>query len=232
MSRPFARAIRALQDPWTLLTAGVAGGATWAIGLPLAGAGLVAVGSLAAAGLIGAMVRSEQREPRERPLARGTEQAQLIATLDEYRANLRRLSGQQLTPEVAQSAADAVSVAENSRVSALQVARAVDILDDGLAQGQSVRSYTDTGSKSVQAAVARMASRRTGLLNRLRGAVDQVAQIYAQLLELSTTASTLDVSVDGGGSDVTAISDSLTALQQTFTELESDAAAVRTGKTI
>jgi len=38
--------------------------------------------------------------------------------------------------------------------------------------------------------------------------------------------------VDGGGSDVTAISDSLTALQQTFTELESDAAAVRTGKTI
>jgi len=168
MSRPFARAIRALQDPWTLLAAGVAGGATWAIGLPLAGAGLVAVGSLAAAGLIGAMVRSEQREPRERPLARGTEQAQLIATLDEYRANLRRLSGQQLTPEVAQSAADAVSVAENSRVSALQVARAVDILDDGLAQGQSVRSYTDTGSKSVQAAVARMASRRTGLLNRLR----------------------------------------------------------------
>jgi hypothetical protein len=222
-----ARVSRVLRDPWTLLASGLAGGATWAIGLPVAGAGLVVVGSLAVAGAIAVATRGSQ-DAEEPSLKSGTEQSQLIETLDDYCANLRRLSGQQLAPELSDAAANALSVAESSRLSAAKVARAVDILDEGLRQGSNVRSYTASGMENVRATVDRMSKRRTGLLDKLRDAVDQVAQIYTQLLELSTTVSTLDVSVDSG-TEVTAISDSLGALQQTFTELEHDAAAVRAG---
>jgi hypothetical protein len=231
-NRPLERVASVLRDPWTLLTAGVAGGASWAIGLPVVGIGVVAVGSLAAAAGIAAAVKGSQ-DDSEPPLQPRTEQAELIESLDGHLTNLRRLTGQQLSAELAGAATEALAVAENSRVSALGVARAVDLLDTGLTNASSVRSYTAAGTKNVRGTVARMDKRRAALLDRLRDAVDQVGQIYTQLVEVSTTESTLDVAVgaDGGG-DVAAIGDSLTALQRTFTELEHDAEVIRSGTPI
>ena len=65
------------------------------------------------------------------------------------------------------------------------------------------------------------AERRTGIPVV---AVDEVATVYAGLLELSATANTLGVTVDD--SEVSAVNDSVTLLQMTFAELEADAAAL------
>jgi hypothetical protein len=50
--------------------------------------------------------------------------------------------------------------------------------------------------------------------------------VYAGLLELSATARTIGVSV--GDTDVGAVNDSVTLLQMTFAELETDAANLMT----
>jgi hypothetical protein len=60
------------------------------------------------------------------------------------------------------------------------------------------------------------------MLDKLTAAVDEVATVYAGLLELSATAHTSGVSIDD--TDVGAVNDSVTLLQMTFAELEADAA--------
>lgn len=51
--------------------------------------------------------------------------------------------------------------------------------------------------------------------------MDEVATVYAGLLELSATARTVGVSLDD--TDVGAVNDSITLLQTTFAELEAGA---------
>ena len=52
--------------------------------------------------------------------------------------------------------------------------------------------------------------------------MDEVATVYAGLLELSATARTMGVSLDD--TEVGAVNDAVTLLQMTFAELEADAA--------
>jgi hypothetical protein len=54
--------------------------------------------------------------------------------------------------------------------------------------------------------------------------VDEVATVYAGLLELSVTARTMGVSLDD--TEVGAVNDAVTLLQMTFAELEVDAASL------
>ena len=57
-------------------------------------------------------------------------------------------------------------------------------------------------------------------------ALDEVATVYAGLLELSATARTMSVALDD--TEVGAVNDSVTLLQMTFAELEADAANLPT----
>jgi len=229
MSEPSAgeRVAKTLTDPWALLTTGVVGGAAWAVGLAVPVAGLIAVGTLGTAALISA-VRKGKSRPDEPDLRPNTDQAALIHALNGYVSQLQYLTMRGLATEVATAAADALRVAQESRARALRVALAIDLLDSGIDQNAEVRGFTEQGSQTIQTSIERMAARRQALLQKLRAAVDQIASVYAQLVEVSTTASTLDVSVDSGG-EIAGIGDSLTALQKTFTELENDAAAIRGG---
>ena len=67
-----------------------------------------------------------------------------------------------------------------------------------------------------------MAARRQGLLDRLRGMVDEVAEVYTELLELSAAVSSLDVG-SGAGDEVAKVSASLDSLRSTLAELEAQA---------
>ena len=69
-----------------------------------------------------------------------------------------------------------------------------------------------------------MRSRRARLFDTLTAAVDEVATVYAGLLELSATARTMGVSLNDA--EVAAVNDSVTLLQMTFAELEADAAGL------
>ena len=70
----------------------------------------------------------------------------------------------------------------------------------------------------------RLRLRRDRLLEGLTGAVDEVATVYARLLELSATARTIGVSLDS--SEVTRVNDTSILLQATFAELEADVAGL------
>ena len=70
--------------------------------------------------------------------------------------------------------------------------------------------------------MGRFTTRRDRLLERLAAAVDEIATVYAGLLELSATARTIGVWVQDR--EIGAVNDSITLLQMTFAELEADAA--------
>jgi hypothetical protein len=69
-----------------------------------------------------------------------------------------------------------------------------------------------------------LTSRRPNLFDKLTAAVDEVATVYAGLLELSATARTMSVALDD--TEVGAVNDSVTLLQMTFAELAADAATL------
>jgi len=71
-----------------------------------------------------------------------------------------------------------------------------------------------------------MMQRRHDLLAKLTAAVDEVGEVYAKLLELSTTANLVGVETDGV-SDAAQVNDSLDAIRGVFAELEADASATR-----
>jgi len=75
---------------------------------------------------------------------------------------------------------------------------------------------------SIKKTIVRLRSRRAALFERLTAAVDEVATVYAGLLEVSATARTMGVSLDD--TEVGAVNDAVTLLQITFAELEADAA--------
>jgi hypothetical protein len=222
-----ARAANALKDPWSLVVAGVGAGSAWAIGLPVGAAGLVGVGMLGVAAVVGGAVRGDGRpsEPEPPPLRPGTIQAQLVSTLHGYRTDLDQLQQGNLAPAVAISAVQAVEAAHNAENVANRVARAVDAVDDAVTRAEGVARQMPR-SGEVRASVQRMLQRRNGLLEKLTEAVDEVGEVYAKLLELSTTASLVGVDTDGT-SEAAQVSDSLDAIRGVFAELEADASTAR-----
>lgn len=211
-----------LREPWTLLLSGLGGGLAWAAGAPILGAGVVTVGMLGAAAGVAALTSRSAKggEPRPRD---GTVQAGLIDDLDRCLADLRTLRADDLPDAVETSTVEALTAADGARRSALRVAVAADTLDAAIERAQSLAGRV-SGSGSVRDTVDRMSRRRDALLVRLRAAVDEVAELYARLLELTATVNTLDVG--GDVSDIGRVNDSITALQDTFAELEAEVARV------
>jgi hypothetical protein len=117
--------------------------------------------------------------------------------------------------------ADAVAAADTARPSVLAVAAAVDALDDTIMAACKVSGHGEHATESIRNTVDRLRSRRAALLAGLTATVDEVATVYAGLLELSATARTVGVSLDD--TNVGAVNDSITLLQTTFAELEADA---------
>ena len=224
-----ARAGRALRDPWSLVAAGIGAGSAWAIGLPVGAVGLVGAGMLGVAAAVGGAVRADSApapgEPPAPPLRRGTVQAGLVATLHGYRTDLEQLQRSRLEPAVAMSAREAVDAAQSAETVANRVARAVDAVDDAVARAQGVERQLPR-SGEVRASVQRMTQRRGDLLTKLSDAVEEVGEVYAKLLELSTTADLVGVQTDGV-SDAARVNDSLDAIRGVFAELETDASATR-----
>jgi hypothetical protein len=164
-------------------------------------------------------------EPDAPPLRPGTVQAQLVATLQGYRADLEQLQRARLAPAVGVSALQAVEAARSAESVANRVARAVDAVDDAVARAEGVARQMPR-SGEVRASVQRMLTRRGGLLAKLTDAVDEVGEVYAKLLELSTTADLVGVDTDGV-TQAAQVNDSLDAIRGVFAELEADASSTR-----
>ncbi len=222
-----ARASRALRDPWSLLVAGVGVGSAWAIGLPAGAVALVGGGMLGVAAVVGGAVRGNDQsgEPTPPPLRPGTVQAQLVSTLRGFLLDLERVRSAGLAPAVAIQAENAVDAARSAERVANRVARAVDAVDEAVGKVQGVARQMPR-SDEVRASVQRMSGRRRDLLSKLSAAVDEVGEVYAKLLELSTTADLAGVQTDGSG-DAARVNDSLDAVRLVFAELEADASATR-----
>ena len=98
----------------------------------------------------------------------------------------------------------------------------MDALDDAISAARKLSGQGEHAAESIKNTVGRLKSRRAKLFERLTAAVDEVATVYAGLLELSATARTMGVALDD--TEVGAVNDSVTLLQMTFAELEADAA--------
>jgi len=131
----------------------------------------------------------------------------------------------QFAPAVGVTAFQAVEAARNAEQVANRVARAVDAVDDAVLRAQGVAQQMPR-SGEVRASVQRMLERRNGLLTKLTEAVDEVGEVYAKLLELSTTAELAGVETDGAG-EAAQVNDSLDAIRGVFAELEADASRAR-----
>jgi hypothetical protein len=213
-----------LCDPWTLLLSTFGGATAWAFGasIPLSAATTVVM--LATAAAVGALTRTRHETPAQ--LRVGTRQQGLITLLDGHVRSLRALQSNALLDVVQPKADDALAAADAARPSVVQMAAAVDALDEAIAAARNVSGQGEHATESINNTVDRLTSRRAKLLDRLTAAVDEVATVYAGLLELSATARTIGVSVDD--TDVGAVNDSVTLLQMTFAELEADAANLTT----
>jgi hypothetical protein len=191
----------------------------WAFGttIPLAAATTALMLGTAAA--VGALAGTRHEMPPRR--RSGTPQSVLINLLDGHLRSLRTLLSDPLPDVVKPRAADALAAAVAARPSVLQMAAAVDALDEAVSAARRVSGQGEHATASIDKTVDRLTSRRITLLDRLTTAVDEVATVYAGLLELSATARTMSVALDG--TEVGAVNDSVTLLQMTFAELEADA---------
>ncbi len=207
-------------DPWLVLAAAFGGGVAWAVSVPVAGAAAVGAGMYAVGALVGGMLKDKEEdagEPKLPKLHEGTAQAQMVDSLARYINDLRTLREGPKPESLVDPSIEALVAADNAYGTAVRVAAAVDGLDVALA-----RSGGPAGPQQVREAVTRMAARRQGLLDRLRGMVDEVAEVYTELLELSAAVSSLDVG-SGAGDEVAKVSASLDSLRSTLAELEAQA---------
>ena len=217
------RAGKSATDPWLGLTSAFVGGAAWAAGIVAAGPAVgVAAGMLAVGALIGGLMKDKEEEgvAKEPPLPelhKGTEQAQLVATLNQYLHDLRTLREGPKPDAVVDPSIEALVATENAYGAAHRVAAAIDGLDTAI-----YRSGPPTLNQQVRDAVQRMIDRRTALLGKLRGTVDEVAEVYTKLLEMSATVSSLDVGI-GATAEVEKVNASLDSLRTSLAELESQA---------
>lgn len=221
-----ARALRSLRDPWSLVVAGIGAGSAWAVGLPVGAVGLVGAGMLGVAAVVGGAVRSDdEAQPPPAQLRPGTVQHDMLATLHGYGADLNRLASSPQAPAVGATAREAADAAADSERIARNVALAVDAVDDALVRARGVAQQLP-GSADVQATVQRIGERRTQLLGKLHDAVGEVGELYARLLELSTSAGLVGMETDAG-SRAAGVNDSLDAIRVVFAELEADASRTR-----
>ena len=179
----------------------------------------VAAGAYAVGALVGGLLNrkdddDEVKEPPLPQLHKGTEQAQLVATLDKYVQDLRALRAGPKPDSVVDPSIEALVATENAYPAAVRVAAAIDGLDVALS-----RSAAPTGNQQVREAVQRMADRRQALLEKLRGTVDEVAEVYTKLLETTATISSLDVG-EGATEEVEKVNASLDSLRTILAELE------------
>jgi hypothetical protein len=220
------RMLASMRDPWVLLLSAFEGATTWACGAPIplaAATAAVTLGTAAAFTALGTKYRTTPARLRV-----GTRQHALIDLLDGHVRSLQALQALQALqnnalPDVVQpKAQDALTAADAARPSVLQMAAAVDALDEAISAARNVSGQGEHATESINKTVGRLKARRAKLLDKLTAAVDEVATVYAGLLELSATAHTIGVSIDD--TDVGAVNDSVTLLQMTFAELEADAA--------
>jgi hypothetical protein len=217
-----ARVVAGARDPWALLLSTFGGGAVWAFGASVALSAVTAGVMLGTAAVVAAFTRSPDDSP---PLLRaGTQQQELINLFDGHVRSLRALQTDALPGVVQTKAEDALAAADTARPSVLQVAVAVGALDEAIAAARKVSGQGEHAEQSIKKTVGRLRARRTTLLDRLTVAVDEVATVYAGLLELTATARTMGVSLDD--TEVGAVNDAVTLLQMTFAELEADAASL------
>jgi len=219
----FGTRLRAgVREPRALLLSAFGGGAVWAVDgsipLSVATAGVM----LGTAATVGAFTRS--REKVRAQLRPGTRQHRLITLLDGHVRSLRALRTEALSGVVQSKAEDAVAAADAARPSVLQVAAAVDALDAAISAAKRVSGHGEHATESIKNTVGRLRARRAKLFERLTATVDEVATVYAGLLELSATERTMGVSLDD--TDVGAVNDAVTLLQMAFAELEADAAGL------
>ena len=76
-----------------------------------------------------------------------------------------------------------------------RVARALDAIDDAVTRADRIARQM-AGPTQVQESVQRMKEQRRDLLIGLTTAVDEIGEIYAKLLELSTTTDLLGMHTD------------------------------------
>jgi hypothetical protein len=213
-----SRLLVAGRDPWALLLSAFGGGMAWAFGASIALSVATAAVMLGSAATVGTFTRPrDEASPLLRP---GTGQQGLVVILDGHVRSLRALQTESLPGVVQTQTEDALAAADAARPSVLQMAAAVDSLDDAISAAREVSGQGEHAVESVNKTVARLSSRRDTLFDRLTAAVDEVATVYAGLLELSATARTMGVSLHD--TEVGAVNDSVTLLQMTFAELEAD----------
>ena len=212
-----ARLLANTRDPWALLLSVFGGGMAWAFGAPVPLSVGTAAVMLGTAATVGAFTRPREDAPEQ--LRSGTPQQGLVILLDGHVRSLRTLQTKALPDVVQTKAEDALAAADAARPSVLQMAAA---LDDAIAAAREVSGQGDNAVESIKKTIARLRSRRAALFERLTAAVDEVATVYAGLLEVSATARTMGVSLDD--TEVGAVNDAVTLLQITFAELEADAA--------
>jgi hypothetical protein len=213
------RMLASMRDPWVLLLSAFEGATTWACGAPIplaAATAAVTLGTAAAFTALGTKYRTTPARLRV-----GTRQHALIDLLDGHVRSLQALQNNALPDVVQPKAQDALTAADAARPSVLQMAAAVDALDEAISAARNVSGQGEHATESINKTVGRLKARRAKLLDKLTAAVDEVATVYAGLLELSATAHTIGVSIDD--TDVGAVNDSVTLLQMTFAELEADA---------
>jgi hypothetical protein len=214
------RLLVSMRDPWVLLWSIFDGAMTWACGVPIplaAASAAVTLGTAAGFTSLGTKYRKTPARPRV-----GTRQHELIDLLDGHVRSLRKLQNNALPDVVQHKAQEALAASDAARPSVLQMATAVDALDEAIAAARNVSGQSEHAAESIDKTIGRLRSRRAKLLDKLTVAVDEVATVYAGLLELSATAHTIGVCIDD--TDVGAVNDSVTLLQMTFAELEADAA--------
>jgi hypothetical protein len=217
-----ARLGRGMCNPWPLLLSSFGGALAWALGTPVPLSVGTAVVMLATAAAVGAFTGSSDDAPVQ--LRRGTRQQELVILLDGHVRSLRALQSKALPGVVQSQTEGALAAADNARPYVLQVAAALDALDEAIAAAREVSGQGEHATDAIKRTVGRLQARRTKLFERLTAAVDEVATVYAGLLELSATAHTMGVTLDD--TEVSAVNDSVTLLQMTFAELEADAAAL------
>jgi hypothetical protein len=217
------RAGTAAREPWAVVVSALGGGLAWAVGIPALAAVVIAVLMLGVATLVGVFRPADDTRPVADPRLRsGTEQADLVRTLDGYISDLRSLRESRLPEVVMDPAIEALSAAQNAREGVVRTAAAVDGLEGALERSSSVNArWSGAGqSNEISESMQRMQARRSDLLGRLNTAVRQIAEVYTKLLEASAT-------VGGGGFDgdlesIEDVSGSLDSLRTAFAELEVD----------
>jgi len=181
----------------------------------------IAAGAYAVGAIVGGLLKGKDEEESEKEqlpeLHRGTEQAKLVENLDRFINDLRRLRTGPKPDAVVDPSIEALVATEAAYPNAVRVAAAIDGLDVALS-----RAGGPSNNQEVRASVQRMADRRVALLEKLQLTVDEVAEVYTKLLEMSAAVSSMDLTI-GATKDVETVNASLDSLRTSLADLETQA---------